>query len=247
MSDTTDSTTGADGCDQFVDDDRDETLLMHKGTELETVSTTDVNLTDPEYTMQMNRFFRCQYDNMLSKFPESLKIFYVDSGYVSDQETVFGKCRNEEKCNFQPSRWNISSENESASMSKFPESLKIISTDLEYVSYRERAIDTEMLENKLDVVQGEFGELNQFKCSDAAHRCRMPGLTGPEEDKRELMTPTSISLKTRNNAIDDNIGHSDCEIDRADLEVLEGMKIGSIVPEVGCLAFPDGSNVIVFN
>ena len=30
MSDTTDSTTGADGCDQFVDDGRDEILLMHE-------------------------------------------------------------------------------------------------------------------------------------------------------------------------------------------------------------------------
>ena len=45
MSDTTDSTErmptvpGADGHDHFVDDGRDETLLMHKGTELEAVST----------------------------------------------------------------------------------------------------------------------------------------------------------------------------------------------------------------
>ena len=83
MSGTTDSTKqmstvpSADGYDQFVDDGRDETLLMHKGT----VSTTGLNLTDPEYTMQMgdlteqmNRFFRCQYDSsMLSKSPESLK------------------------------------------------------------------------------------------------------------------------------------------------------------------------------
>ena len=213
ISDTTDSTTGADGCDQFVDDGRDETLLMLKGTELEAVSATDVNLTDPEYTMQMgdtaeqmNRFFRCQYDsNMLSKFSQSLKIGY---------------------------------------------------TDLEYVSDRERAIDVEVLKNQLDVVQGENGELNQFTCSDAAHRCRMPGPIGPVEDKRQLMTPTSIFFiitlnlmkKTRNNAIDENIGHSDSEIDSADLgEGLEGTIIGIIMPQVHCLAFPDGPDVIVLN
>ena len=52
MSDTTDSTMvpGADGCDQFVDDGRDEILLMHKGTEREAVSTMGVKLTVPEYT-----------------------------------------------------------------------------------------------------------------------------------------------------------------------------------------------------
>ena len=54
MSDTTDSTErmptvpGADGYDQFVDDGRDETLLMHKSTELEAVSTMGGNFTDPE-------------------------------------------------------------------------------------------------------------------------------------------------------------------------------------------------------
>ena len=49
--------------------------------------------------MSVNRFFRCQYDsNMMSKFPESLKIACIDSEYVSDRDTVFGKCRNEEKC-----------------------------------------------------------------------------------------------------------------------------------------------------
>ena len=42
---------GADGRDQFVDDDRDETLLMHRGTELEAVSTMVGNLPDPECTM----------------------------------------------------------------------------------------------------------------------------------------------------------------------------------------------------
>ena len=53
MSDTADPTTVpvSDGCDQFVDDGRDETLLMHRGTELESVSTMRVNLTDPDHTM----------------------------------------------------------------------------------------------------------------------------------------------------------------------------------------------------
>ena len=126
MSDTTDSIAGADRCDQFVDDGRDGILLMHKGTRLEAVSTTEENMTDPD-------------SNTLSKFPESLKI-------------------------------------------AFPESMRITYTELEY------DIDTVMLKNQLDVMQGEFGELNQLKCSDAAHRCRMPG---PAEDKREPMTPTS--------------------------------------------------------
>ena len=40
MSDMTELTTGADGYDQFVDDDIDELLLMNKCTELEAVSTT---------------------------------------------------------------------------------------------------------------------------------------------------------------------------------------------------------------
>ena len=61
--------------------------LTHKGTELEAVSTTDENLTDPEYAMQigdtteqMNRSLRCQYEcNTLSKFPESLKIAFPES------------------------------------------------------------------------------------------------------------------------------------------------------------------------
>ena len=113
-----------------------------QGTELEAVSTTDVNLTGPEYTMQigdrteqMNRFFRYQYDsNMLSKFPKILKM-------------------------------------------TFPESLRIACTELGYDT------DTEMLKNQLDVMQGEFGELIQYKCSDAAYHCRMPGPTGREEDK----------------------------------------------------------------
>ena len=133
MSDTTDSIAGADRCDQFVDDGSDGILLMHKGAKLEAVSTTDENLTDPEYTMQigntteqMNRSFRCQYDSStLSKFPESLKV-------------------------------------------AFPESMRITSTELEC------DIDTVMLKNQLDVMQGELGELNQLKCSDAAYRCRMP-------------------------------------------------------------------------
>ena len=41
---------GADGCDQLVDDGRDETLLMHKGTALEAVFTMIGNLRDPECT-----------------------------------------------------------------------------------------------------------------------------------------------------------------------------------------------------
>ena len=67
MSDTTDSTEqvpvvpDADGYDQRVDDVRDETLLMHKGAELEAESTMDGNSADtgcaenpaPKYTLQL--------------------------------------------------------------------------------------------------------------------------------------------------------------------------------------------------
>ena len=49
----------------FLDDGRDETLLMHRGTELEAVSTMGVNLTDPEYTM-----------NPMSKFVQMVKDFF---------------------------------------------------------------------------------------------------------------------------------------------------------------------------
>ena len=138
--------------------------------------------------MSMNRFFRCQYDsNMMSKFPESLKIACIDSEYVSDRDTVFGKCRNEEKCKHvthkivefpaeQMIHFNRNQECQHVKImpSKFPESLKIAYTDLEYVPDRERAFDIEMLKYWLDAVQGEFGESNQFKCSYPAHRCRRP-------------------------------------------------------------------------
>ena len=157
-------------------------------------------------TEQMNRSFRYQYDtNMLSKFPEILKM-------------TFPKFLRKPPC-----------------------------TELGYDT------DTEMLKNQLDVMRGEFGELNQYMCSDAAHRCRMPGPTGREEDKRELMTPTSTFYimtvcfveKTRNSAIDRNIGHLDNEFDIDGLESLEGTKVGNIKPQVGRFVFPDGPGVIV--
>ena len=58
---------GADGCDQFVDDCRDVTLLMQKGTDLEAVSTIGGNLPDPECTM-----------NPLSKF-----VLQIVKDYIS--------------------------------------------------------------------------------------------------------------------------------------------------------------------
>ena len=225
MNDTTDSTTGATGCDPFADDGRDETLLMHKGTELEAVSTTGVNLTDPEYTMQigdtteqMNRFFRCHYDSsMLSKFPESLKIAYIDSEYVSDRDTVFGKCRNEETCNhvaykiveFPAEQMDHFLRKRECQRvpSKFPESLNIAYTDLECVSDRERAIDTEMLKNQARCGAGRIWRVGPVQVL----RCRA-SLPHAREDKRELMTPTStfyiitlnLMKKTKNNAIDES-------------------------------------------
>ena len=51
----------------------------------------------------------------------------------------------------------------------------------------------------------------------------------------------------QNNAIDESIGHFDNEIDGADLEGLEGMKIGDIMPQNNCIVFPDGPDAIVLN
>ena len=49
------------------------------------------------------------------------------------------------------------------------------------------------------------------------------------------------------NTIDEGIGHPDNEIDMADLEGLEGMKIGDIMPQNNCFVFPDGPDAIVLN
>ena len=49
---------------------------------------------------------------------------------------------------------------------------------------------------------------------------------------------------SKNNTIDESIGHLDTEIDRADLEGLEGMKIGNIMLQVTCFVFPDGLDAI---
>ena len=51
----------------------------------------------------------------------------------------------------------------------------------------------------------------------------------------------------QNNAIDENIGHPDNEIDRVDLKGWEGMKIGDIMPQVDCFVFPDGPDAIVLH
>ena len=57
----------------------------------------------------------------------------------------------------------------------------------------------------------------------------------------------TLVKKTKNNAIDGNIGHPDIEIDRVDLEGLEGMKIGIITLQVDCFVLPDGPDMIVLN
>ena len=56
-----------------------------------------------------------------------------------------------------------------------------------------------------------------------------------------------LMKKTKNNAIDKNIRHADNEIDMADLEGLERMKIGIIMPQVDCSVLPDGPDVIVLH
>ena len=185
----------ADGYDQRADDDRDETLCA----ELEAESTIDGNSADTGCA-----------ENPAPKYILLLvKDYTTQMGDTTEHMNRFWSCQYDS---------NILSKFPVCLKIAFPESLKIAHTELE------NAIDTELLGNQLDVMQGEFGELNQFKCSGAAHRCRVPGPTGPDEDKRELMMPTNtlyiITLdlvkKTRNNAIGENIGHSESEIDRAD-------------------------------
>merc|ERR1711953_385802 len=51
--------------------------------------------------------------------------------------------------------------------------------------------------------------------------------------------------KMKNNAIVGNIGHFDNEIDMAGLEVLAGIKVDNIKPQVDRYEFPDGHGVIV--
>ena len=53
--------------------------------------------------------------------------------------------------------------------------------------------------------------------------------------------------KMNNNATDENIEHFDNEMDMADLEGLEGMKFGNIMPQVDCCVFTDGPDVIVLS
>ena len=63
MSDTTDSTEqmhtvpGTDGCAPFVDDGKDVTLLMHKGTVQEVASNKDGTMSNPE--SNKNPVFKC--------------------------------------------------------------------------------------------------------------------------------------------------------------------------------------------
>merc|ERR1712054_446210 len=51
--------------------------------------------------------------------------------------------------------------------------------------------------------------------------------------------------KMKNNAIVGNIGHFDNEIEMAELEGLEGMKVENIKPQVDRFLFPDGHGVII--
>merc|ERR1711877_79708 len=51
--------------------------------------------------------------------------------------------------------------------------------------------------------------------------------------------------KMKNNAIVDNIGHFDNEIDMAGLENTEGIKEENIKPQVDRFVFPDGHGVIM--
>ena len=51
----------------------------------------------------------------------------------------------------------------------------------------------------------------------------------------------------QNNTIDESIGHPDNEIDGVDLEGLEGMKIGDIMPQINCFVFPKGPDAVVLN
>merc|ERR1711953_180011 len=51
--------------------------------------------------------------------------------------------------------------------------------------------------------------------------------------------------KMKNNAIVGNIGHFDNEIEMAELEGLEGVKVENIKPQVDRFVFPDGHGIIV--
>merc|ERR1712118_200240 len=51
--------------------------------------------------------------------------------------------------------------------------------------------------------------------------------------------------KMKNNAIVDNIGHFDNEIQMAELESFPGIKVENIKPQVDRFEFPDGHGIIV--
>merc|ERR1711879_122625 len=51
--------------------------------------------------------------------------------------------------------------------------------------------------------------------------------------------------KMKNNAIVGNIGHFDNEIEMAELEAFEGIKVENIKPQVDRFVFPDGHGIIV--
>ena len=67
MSDTTDWTTGADGCDQFVDDGSDETLLMPESLKIDIPESLQISHNDLEPRPRCSRcaasvLFPCDSD-----------------------------------------------------------------------------------------------------------------------------------------------------------------------------------------
>ena len=200
---------GADGCDQLVDDGRDDAVLMHRGTALEAVFT--MGLVMDYISLDVIKWTRIgelpfsviNVNNYKMKFKNDNVC-----GCRSDARVFVAEC--DRICALQVCMDGIQNNPINENIGHFDKE-------------NDRAEDLERM--KID------NRMLQVDCSD------FPG-GGLLFCVIDVNDAPSCMEGTQNNTIDESIGHSYNEIDRADMEGLEGMKIGDIMPKSITSPFP---------
>merc|ERR1712165_399123 len=260
---------GADGCDQLVDDGGDATLLIHKGKEYEEKYAKDGSLPDP--TSTDNQEFQCIL-KLLKESIQADKTKYTRMAAKCrgvSEETTTGVHRLKEMAAKGELLFPAINVNDCVTKSKFD---NVYGCRHSLPDGIMRATDV-MIGGKRALIcgYGDVGKGCAFAMRGAGARvmitecdpicalqaCMEGFQVATMEDvvgEIDIFVSTTgnfkiITLehmkKMKNNAIVGNIGHFDNEIEMAQLEKFEGIKIENIKAQVDRFVFPDGHGIII--
>merc|ERR1712071_108352 len=258
---------GEDGCDQLVDDGGDATLLMHKGKEYEEKFAKDGSLPDPSSTD--NAEFKCVLQVLRDSIPQD-KTKYTRMAAACkgvSEETTTGVHRLKEMAAKGELLFPAINVNDCVTKSKFD---NVYGCRHSLPDGIMRATDV-MLSGKKVVICG-FGDVGKGSaasmraqnaityvteidpicalqaCMEGYQVVTMEDLISEADvfitttGNKDIITLEHMK-KMKNNAIVDNIGHFDNEIQMEQLE--KATTRMNIKPQCDKYTFPDGHGVIV--